>query len=67
MIQKSLIDQSFENLFEDKLICLAESVRNVLVSYTPPKKIIDLSFEVMFEDELKFIRQSYCGHSNYVV
>jgi len=34
---------------------LNESVRDILVSYTPPKKIVDLSFEVMFEDELKFI------------
>ena len=55
MIQESLIDQSFKNLFEDKPICLAESVRNALVSYTPLKKIVDLSFEVMFEDDLKFI------------
>ena len=55
MIQESLIDQSFENLFEDKPICLDESVRDTLVSYTPPKKIVDLSIKVMFEDELKFI------------
>ena len=54
MIQETLIDQSFENLFEDKLIYLDESVRNTLVSYTSPKKITDPSFEVMFEDELKF-------------
>jgi len=50
-------DQSFENLFEDKPICLDESVRDALVSYTPPKKIVDLSIEVMFEDELRFIRK----------
>ena len=55
IIQESLIDQSFENLFEDKPICLDESVKNALISYTPPKKIVDLSFEVMFEDELKLI------------
>ena len=55
MIQESLINQSSENLFEDELIYLNESVRDALVSYTPPKKIVDLSFEVMFEDELKFV------------
>ena len=60
MIQESLIDQSSENLFEDELIGLDESVSDALVSYTPPKKIVDLSIEVMFEDELKFI-------GNYIV
>jgi len=55
MIQESLLDQSFENLFEDELICLDESLKDSLVSYTPPKKIIDPNFEVMFEDELKFL------------
>ena len=56
MIQESLIDQNFKNLFEDKPICLDESVKDALVSYTPPKKkIVDLSFEVTFEDEFKFI------------
>ena len=55
MIQEPLIDQSFENFFEDKLMCLGESNRDVLISYTPPKEIIDLNFEMMFEDELKFL------------
>ena len=32
-----------------------ESNRDVLVSYTPPKKIIDLNFEMMFKDELRFL------------
>jgi len=36
-------------------MCLGESNRDVLISYTPPKEIIDLNFEVMFEDELKFL------------
>jgi len=55
MIQKPLIDRSLENLFEDELICLNESIRYALVSYTPPKKIAYPSFEVMFKDELKFL------------
>ena len=55
MIQESLINQSSENLVEDEFIYLDESVRDALVSYTPPRKIVDLSFEVMFEDEFKFI------------
>ena len=44
LIQESLINQSFGNLFEDELICLDESVRDALVSYIPLKKIYDLSF-----------------------
>ena len=59
-IQEPLIGQSFENLFEDELMCLDESIRDALVNYTPPKKIIDLSFEVIFEDELKFLRILLC-------
>jgi len=55
IIQESLIDQSFENLFEDELMCLNELIRDVLISCTPPEEIIDQSFEVMFEDELKFL------------
>ena len=55
LIQESLINQSFETLFEDELIYLNESVSDALVNYTPPKKIIDLSIEVMFADELKVI------------
>jgi len=55
LIQDSLINQSSKNLSEDELICLDKSVRDALVSYTPPKKIVDLNFEVMFEDELRFI------------
>ena len=47
--------QSFENCFEEKLISLNESIRDSLVSYTPPKVIIDPSLEVKFEDELKFL------------
>jgi len=59
MIQEPLIDQSFENLFEDKLIYLNASIRDALVGYTP-KEIIDPNFEVMYEDELKFL-------SNHIV
>jgi len=50
-----LIDQNFENLFENKLMCLNESIRDALVSYSPLKEIIDPSFKVIYEDELKFL------------
>ena len=53
-IQEPLIEQSFKNLF-DELICLDESIRDALISYSPPKKIVDPSFEMMYEDELKFL------------
>ena len=48
LIQGSLINQSSKNLVEDELIYLDESVRDALVSYTPPKKIVHLTCEVMF-------------------
>jgi len=54
-IQEPLIDQRFEKLFKNELMYLDESNRDVLVSYTPPKKIIDLNFEMMFKDELRFL------------
>ena len=41
-------------------MCLDESIRDALVSYTLPEEIVDQNFEVMFEDELKFL-------DNYVV
>jgi len=50
-----MIDQSFENLFENELMCLNELIRDALVSYAPPEEIINKSFEVIFEDELKFL------------
>jgi len=34
MIQEPLIDQNFEELFENELICLDESTRDALVHYT---------------------------------
>ena len=49
MIQEPLIDQNFEELFEDELISLDESTRDALINYTPPKKIVDLSVEVIEE------------------
>ena len=55
MIQESLIDQNFKELFEDELIYLDESTRDALVHYTPPKKIVDLSVEVIFKDKHKFL------------
>ena len=55
IIKELPIDQNFENLFEDELICLDESIRGAVVGYTTLEKIVDQSFEVMFEDELKFL------------
>jgi len=55
MIQEPLIDQNFEKLFENELICLDESTRDALVHYTPPKKIVDMSVEVIFKYKLKFL------------
>jgi len=53
--QEPQIDQSFENLFEDELNCLNDSIRDTLVSYIPPKDIVNSSFEEMYEDELIFL------------
>jgi len=53
--QEPQIDQSFENLFEDELNCLDDSIRDTLVSYIPPKNIVNSSFEEMYEDELIFL------------
>jgi len=39
--QEPEIDQSFENLFEDELNCLDDSIRDVLVSYIPLKDIVN--------------------------
>ena len=36
-------------------MCLNESIRDVLVSYSPLEEIGDPNFEVMFEDELRFL------------
>ena len=55
IIQEPLIDQNFEELFEDESICLDESTRDVLVHYRPPKVIVDLSVELIFMDKLKFL------------
>ena len=54
-LQELQINQSFENLFQDELMCLNESIRDALVSYSPPDEIGDQSFEVMFKDELRFL------------
>jgi len=40
IIQESLTDQSFEKLFENELICLDESVRDALVSYTLQRNLL---------------------------
>jgi len=40
---------------------LDESIRNTLVSYTPPKEMVNSSFEKMYEDELKIL----CIHVVY--
>jgi len=41
IIQGPRNDQNFENHFEEELIFLNESIKDVLVSYTPPKAIIN--------------------------
>ena len=43
--QEPQIDQSFENLIEDELNCLDDSIRDTLVSYIPPKDIVHSSLE----------------------
>ena len=45
----------FENLFEDELNCMDDSIRNALFSYIPPKDIVNLSFEKIYEDKLMFL------------
>ena len=49
------IDQSFENLFEDELKYLDDSIRDTLVSYIPSKDIVNSSFKEIYEDELIFL------------
>jgi len=55
IIQEPPIDLLFKNLYEEELICLDESTRDILVKYTPPGESIDLSFEEMYGTELKFL------------
>jgi len=54
-LQELRINQNFENLFKDELICLDESIRDTLISYSSPEEIGDTSFEVVIEDELKLL------------
>ena len=55
IIQEFSIDLTFENLFEEELMCLEEPIRDILVNYTPPRESVDLSFEEMYETELEFL------------
>ena len=55
IIQESLIDITFENFFEEELMCLDEPIRDILVNYTPPRKSVDLNFKNMYETELEFL------------
>ena len=55
IIQEPSINLTFENLFEEELVCLEEPIRDILVNYTPPRKRLDLSFEEMYETELEFL------------
>ena len=55
IIKEPPIDLTFENLFEEELMCLDESTRDILVNYIPPGKSFDLSFEEMYETELEFL------------
>ena len=40
IIQEPLIDLTFENLFEEELLCLDEPIRDILVNYTPQGKLL---------------------------
>jgi len=40
IIQESSINLTFENLFKEKLMCLEEPIKDILVNYTPPRKIL---------------------------
>ena len=55
IIQEPPIDLTFENLFEEELLCLDEPIRDILVNYTPPEKSVDLSFEEIYGTELEFL------------
>ena len=48
IIQESLIDLTFENLFEEELKCLVEPIGDILVNYTPPEESVNLNFEEMY-------------------
>ena len=53
--QEPQIYQSFENLFEDELNYLDDSIRDASISYIPLKELVNSSFEDMYEDELMFL------------
>ena len=55
IIQKPPINLTFENLFEEELMCLNELIKGILVTYTSLGESVDLSFEEMYETELKFL------------
>ena len=55
IVQEPPIDLLFENLFEEKLMCLDEPTRDHLVNYTFLRESVDLSFEEIYGTELEFL------------
>ena len=55
IIQEPPIDQIFENLFEEELMCLNEPTTDILVNYIPLGESVDQSFEEMYETALEFL------------
>ena len=55
IIQEPSIDLTFENLFEEELLCLDEPIRDILVNYTLSGESVDLSFKEMYGTELEFL------------
>ena len=55
IIQEPPIDLTFENLFEEELMCLDEPIRDILVNYTAPEESVDLSFEEIYGTEVEFL------------
>ena len=49
------MDLTFENLFEEELMCLNELIRDILVHYTPLEESVNLSFEEIYRTELEFL------------
>jgi len=55
IIQEPPIDLTFENFFEEELMCLDEPIRDILVNYIAPRESVDLSFKEMYGTELEFL------------
>ena len=40
IIQESSIDLTFENFFDEELMCLEEPIKDIFVNYTPPREML---------------------------